>query len=92
MKFQKLFCTLKLANELFNRINCRHVYNIDNYVYLNSIRNIIKEKLTQLFTYIYCRKIYAFLVIFAIQKLYEINDNFIFNLMLDLFVYRFRDV
>ena len=27
MKFQKLFCTLKLANELFNRINCRHVYN-----------------------------------------------------------------
>ena len=82
---------MKSINELFNKINRRHVYNIDNYVYLNSIKNIIKKRLTQLFIYIYRRKVYAFLIIFAIQKLYETNDSFIINLVLDFFVYRFRD-
>ena len=52
------------------------------------IVNAKRSRFNQCFIPIYCRRKYAFVVIYVIKQIYEKNQELLRDLVLDLFIYR----
>ena len=79
------------AEKIFHNNNRRHVYNVKNFVH---IKNDVKSQITQLFSHIYRRHIYCFVIVNRVKIIDEIVNEVetikhTLNLVLDLFVHRF---